>query len=611
MRIFGIGKKAERVEEPKTFDGDGAEVKDFRRAKKGKCENVPDAAWGKGKEMTLSEAQAVWDKLVPRKGIGGPGIKVNVKDYRKGGLVGRLTDANGDKVDVGDAEEGVFEDDKLPKNVRFNPFLASGISPKVMEYFGTRMPIGYNMCAFLATHELISPCLIVPAKDAIAKGYKIEMVGRSNDDKGGSDDGGDAATLEEIKKESENNQYQLSRVLRRHGLNERMFGVAYTMPIFKETEDERGNKVPFDYSKPFNAGEIPRDSYLGMKVIEPEWVSGYEFTENGSNSPIDKSFYEPEFYHIGGLRRVHRSWIVKSVYMEVSDLFKPSYYYGGPSLPQLIFERIYCGDKIANEVPMLVMTKRLLVADANVSAMVDDKKVAQLTMDALNYFRDNYSVFFKNPNTQVTQIDTSLEGLPQAGMFEYQLAAAISGIPVTKILKNVPTGLQSTGDYEMDDYHELLGEIQKEYEGVMDMHFKCYTQSKYGHVIDIKVTWNPLQNVKREQQTQEEGQLSSCCSTYLNSHLMTRAELREAIRKREGGWFAGISKDMPPELAKFDEADAKQAEQQANQMGGMPPGAPQPGDPNNPESALSTEAEEQLRDAAAAEAALEEGGEVQ
>ena len=58
MRIFGRGKKTERVEEPKTFDGDGAEVKDFRRAKKGKGENVPDAAWGKGKEMTLSEAHA-------------------------------------------------------------------------------------------------------------------------------------------------------------------------------------------------------------------------------------------------------------------------------------------------------------------------------------------------------------------------------------------------------------------------------------------------------------------------------------------------------------------------------------------------------------------------
>ena len=608
MRIFGRGKKTERVEELKTFDGESAEVNDFRRKRKGN--NAPDAAWGKKRGMTLEEAHEVWDKLVPRKGIGGPGIKVNVKDYRKNGLVGKLTNANGDKVDVGDAQEGVFEDDKLPKNVRYNPFLASGISPKVMEYFGTRLPIGYNMCAFLATHELISPCCVVPPKDAIAKGYKIEMVGKS-DNGNGDDDGSDASTLDEIKKESENNQYQLSKVLRRHGLNERMFGVAYTMPIFKEIEDERGNKTPFDYSKPFDAGAIPKGSYLGMKVIEPEWVSGYEFTENGSNSPIDKSFYEPEFYHIGGLRRVHRSWIVKSVYMEVSDLFKPSYYYGGPSLPQLIYERIYCGDKIANEVPMLVMTKRLLVADANVSAMVDDKKVAQLTMDALNYFRDNYSVFFKNPNTQVTQIDTSLEGLPQAGMFEYQLAAAISGMPVTKILKNVPTGLQSTGDYEMDDYHELLGEIQKEYEGVMDMHFKCFTASKYGHVIDIKVNWNPLQNVKRDQQTQEEGQLASCCSTYLNTHLMTRAELRDAIRKREGGWFSGISKEMPPEIAKFDEADAKQAEQQANPMGGMMSGVPQPGDPNNPESALSPEAEEQLRDAATAEAALEEdSGEV-
>ena len=137
MRIFGRGKKTERVEELKTFDGESAEVNDFRRKRKGN--NAPDAAWGKKRGMTLEEAHEVWDKLVPRKGIGGPGIKVNVKDYRKNGLVGKLTNANGDKVDVGDAQEGVFEDDKLPKNVRYNPFLASGISPKVMEYFGTRL----------------------------------------------------------------------------------------------------------------------------------------------------------------------------------------------------------------------------------------------------------------------------------------------------------------------------------------------------------------------------------------------------------------------------------------------------------------------------------------
>ena len=46
-------------------------------------------------------------------------------------------------------------------------------------------------------------------------------------------------------------------------------------------------------------------------------------------------------------------------------------------------------------------------------------------------------------------------------MSQYQLVAAIAQIPVTKLLKNVPSGLQATGEYEWDDYAQSLKAIQQ------------------------------------------------------------------------------------------------------------------------------------------------------
>ena len=324
----------------------------------------------------------------------------------------------------------------------------------------------------------------------------------------------------------------------------------------------------------------------------------YEFKDEGANSPISMNFYDPEWYRIANGARIHRSWIVKKVYIPVSDLLKPTYYFGGLSLTQMCYERIYCADKVANECPMLVMTKRLLVADANVQAMTNDRSVAELTMQALNYFRDNFSVFFKNPGTQVSQIDTSLEGLPQVSMMEYQLAAAIAGMPVTKLLKNVPTGLQSTGDYEMDDYHELLLDIQKDYGEILDFFFKIWTKSEFGNPLDISVTFNELDVPKKEKVIQAEGQISSIMATYLQSKVVTVAEVREIIKKQNGGLFTGISSKMPEELQRAIDAEQKQLKQQLNPphnpMGGVVPTdeeAPQESDNVN---GLSDDEQEQL-----------------
>ena len=519
-------------------------------------------------------------RIFPRQGVGGIGVRV------KRPKVSRVSAAIQDgeswspdpySVSAMDADENgggsradsLRAQDRVERDAFYNPLAMYGMDEKVLQYYESRVWIGYPAMAHLGTHELMSGICDIPAREAIARGFKIDIVDEDSEDGDNNKSDDDEVVRENSKKcrkllRDANRKYKISDVLRQFGCNKRMYGVAYVIPVFKEGDE-------FDYSKPFNIDGIRKNSFVGMKVVEPIWMS-YEFKDSGANSPISVNFYDPEWYRIANGTRIHKSWIIKKVYVPVSDLLKPTYYFGGLSLTQMCYERIYCADKVANECPMLVMTKRLLIADANVQAMTNDKSVAELTMQALNYFRDNFSVFFKNPGTQVSQIDTSLEGLPQVSMMEYQLAAAIAGMPVTKLLKNVPTGLQSTGDYEMDDYHELLLDIQRDYGEILDFFFKIWTKSEYGKSLDISVTFNELDVPKRDEVIQAESQISSIMSTYLSSKVVTVAEVRQIIRNQTNGLFAGISAKVPDELQKAIDAEQKQLEQQmnppANPMGG-------------------------------------------
>lgn len=553
------------------------------------------------------DVEAATNKIFKRKGIikgqeGVPIVKRKVIDHLSDG------------TPVFDAEEDPANEarkqDREESAEYFNPYKIYGLDPKVLEFYESRVFIGYASMAHLATHELISGVCDIPPKEAIAKGYTFEFI--KNDDKDDKDDDGvsdtqNADTIATILKDAEE-VYKIGKVCRTFGFQKRAFGVSYCIPVFTDGDAH-------DYSNPFNPDGIAKDSFVGMKVIEPIWMT-YEFKNSGANSPASIEFYEPEWYRVAGGGQIHKSWVVKSVHVPVSDLLKPTYFFGGVSVTQMIYERMYCADKTANEAPMLVMTKRLLVADANVQAMVSDNNVAKLTMQALNYFRDNYSVFFKNPNTQVSQIDTSLEGVAPTSMMQYQLAAAIGGMPVTKLLKNVPTGLQSTGDYEMDDYHEMLEDIRKDdFAPIFSMFLKCYCQSKFGRQMEVRVKFNPLEVIKRKDMIQEETQVASVTSNYLSSNVITIEEAREMLRNRKDGLWAFLKKELPEQLQKRKEAELKKLDNEINPpqnpmggAGGIPPAGGGGGGQELDDPAAQAEIDATAQAVAEAEKVLNGGG---
>jgi hypothetical protein len=232
---------------------------------------------------------------------------------------------------------------------------------------------------------------------------------------------------------------------------------------------------------------------------------------------------------------------------------------------------VWAADKLANEAPLLAMTKRLLIADGNLEQLQSDPARTNKFFNAINFFRDNFSIFVKKPSSNVTQLDTSLTELTPLTMSQYQLVAAIAQIPVTKLLKNVPSGLQATGQYEWDDYAQSLKAIQNnDYTPLCKMFYELYCASNYPNEdLKLDIEWNPIDVPKESEVAQMSSQTAQYVSHLINTGVIDIAEARAMLRKTNLPAFQTIPTDIPEILTKIEEAKDPSQQGAMGGMGGM------------------------------------------
>ena len=476
-------------------------------------------------------------------------------------------------------------------NMMPDPLLRFPINPRVLKHFQSRIWITYTGCAIIATHEFVNRACLIPAEDAIAHGYKVVCTSSSHEHDN-EREAKEAKFLEDLKKAAD-----------RMGLNEscvklnykkKVFGVGVAIPWVEFREDypsptDPSGNTPYSYADPYDPKAVKPGSFRGFAVVDPHWLT-YQWNKKSRTDPSYPDFLVPTWIKVGD-KRVHRSWAVRRVNSELPDIFKPVYLYGGLSLTQMIYERVWAADKLANEAPLLAMTKRLLIADGNMEELQSNPAKANKFFNAINYFRDNFSIFIKRPTANVTQLDTSLSELTPLTMAQYQLVAAIAQIPVTKLLKNVPSGLQATGQYEWDDYAQSLKSIQEnDYSPLCKMFYELYCASNYPEEdLKLDIEWNPIDVPKESEVVQMCSQTVQYVAHLINTGLTDIAEGRNILRKTNLPSFRDLPIEIPEILKKIEDAKDPSAQQggmggmgDMGGMGGMPGGEGQEGGGEQP-----------------------------
>lgn len=419
--------------------------------------------------------------------------------------------------------------DEFHKPVAWNNNLPEELLPFFTEYF-----IGYQACALLAQNAYIKKVCEIPAQDAIAVDYKLHYKKPTKDDDDSTDEQEEQEILDRLKDISDN-EMKIKDICRQANVDKKIFGQIVVIPTFN---------VDVDMEKPFNPKVIKKGTYTGMQIIEPFWLT-YDLTLDGVSRPDKKDFYEPEYYHVNGGKRIHKSWLRKLTNGTVSDILKPTYYYGGIPLTQQIYSRVYCAEKVANEAPKLALSKRLLVVDGNVNNLIANPDTAEQVLSGLGSIRDNFGFFIKNPGDQVQQVDTALSDFDALIMTQFQLVAAIGEMPATKLMKTQLKGLANSGNYEMKDYAQSLVAIQEnDFNTILDFHYELLSLSEHGKDLELNVIWSPIDTPTELEMAQIESQQAQTDATYVGAGIIDPSEVRTMLRDNEDSRFRNLAVEM-------------------------------------------------------------------
>lgn len=428
--------------------------------------------------------------------------------------------------------------------------------PLFMIPFFSHSFIGWQACALLTQNAYIRKACEIPARDAIAVDYKLHYADADDNDPN-TDKEEEEQVLQDLKMLSDR-KMKIKNICRDANIFKKTYGQILVVPTFN---------VDVDMSEPFDIKKIKKGTYTGMQIIQPFWVT-YQMGVEQLNRPDKAGFYEPEYYTIPNKAKIHKSWIIKLVNGVCPDILKPVYYYGGIPLTQMIYERVYCAEKVANEAPKLALTKRLLTIDGDVYNLTANSDSAYETLQTVASVRDNFGFMVKEKDTAVNQIDTSLTDFDALIMTQFQLVAAIAEMPVTKLMKTQLKGLANSGDYEMKDYAQNLKEIQEsDFNRILLWHYQLLSMSEKGKDLNIDIVWDEIDTPTALEQAQIESQQAQTDATYVGSGIIDATEVRTMLRSNDDSRFHNLSEEMPDDLAGMEEMEEETVEEKKTEDG--------------------------------------------
>lgn len=394
-----------------------------------------------------------------------------------------------------------------------------------LEWYASQGFIGWQMAAILSQNWIIDKACGVPAADAVRNGYDILF-----------DDGDklDPDVINAFRRADKRAGIKgKCRVFIKKG---RIFGIRHALPIIDG----------INYEAPFNPDGIMPGSYRGMVQIDPYWIAPVLDSAAASN-PGSPEFYDPTWWLLNQ-QKIHKShFVITRCGDEVVDILKPSYYYGGIPLPQKLYNRVYAAERVADESPMLAMTKRLMSLKTDTTKWFGPNATAQNQLQEWMELQNNFSVKVVGTKDEVDQFDTSLQGLDETIMTQYQLVASAANMPATKLLGTTPKGFNSTGEYEEASYHEELESIQEEAgTPFIERHHLCLYRSVIAPKFALnpkrstEINWRATDSMTAKEQADVNEIKSRTAKNYVDAGSLDALDVRRNIINDPDSGFTGI-----------------------------------------------------------------------
>lgn len=310
---------------------------------------------------------------------------------------------------------------------------------------------------------------------------------------GGKGDKKKAERIEGIKQEME--RLKIKEALRKVVEFDNYFGRCqlYLRIKGQDTEQLRSNPLIIDPKT------IGKDSFLGVRVVEPLWTMPYNYD---TTDPLSEYFYRPRSWMVFG-KLVHASRLLTFVSREVPDMLKPAYNFGGLSMTQLMEPYVNQWLRTRNSVSDMLHSFSVSGIKTDLSSLmsgVEDDDTISNRAELFNLTRDNKGLFVIDKDTEeFFQFNVPLSGLDSLQAQSQEHMAAPSHIPLVKLLGVTPSGLGNTASGEIQVFYDfVLAEAERILREPLTIIINLIQLSLYGDIDPtIKFTFAPLEEMSQ------------------------------------------------------------------------------------------------------------------
>ena len=209
--------------------------------------------------------------------------------------------------------------------------------------------------------------------------------------------------------------------------------------------------------------KITKGSLKGLQVIEPVWT--YPGVYNAQN-PLSPDFYKPTEWFVMG-KTVHASRMIDFVSRQVPDLLKASYNFRGLSLVQMAEPYVNNWLRTRDSVSDMIHSFSIPVIGTNMSTVLQGGGAESVLarLELFNRCRDNRGAFAKDNDATTPEtvefVNAPLSTLDVLQAQSQEHMAAVSSIPLVKLLGITPNGLNASSDGEIRVFYDYIHSLQQ------------------------------------------------------------------------------------------------------------------------------------------------------
>lgn len=294
--------------------------------------------------------------------------------------------------------------------------------------------------------------------------------------------------------------------------------------------------------------------------------------------PLSPFYGEPAYYEIGQGRRVpvHPSRIIRFVGAGLPDPLRSNQVWGD-SILQVVNDAVMAASSSQQHVASLIPEMKIdvvripglsdeLATEGGSARLIERFTLANTLKSTVN------TLILEGEGEQGEtweQKQLNFSGLPDLLRMYLQIAAGAADIPVTRLLGQSPSGLNSTGESDIRNYYDHISARQNvELRPTLDRLDEILIRHALGtRPADIWYEFAPLWQLSEKEKAENDHKRAQTTDIYVKSGLFPQEALSKAVQNQliETGTYPGLEQALEeaPEID-FEEQAQLELEAQAS-----------------------------------------------